>query len=203
MRIWISNTVEDQHWQGNDMNMDAFDLAPGMDASYRVKIEGRLLDNVDDQGGPGGAAAPTNKTRQSKYRLSHFFKEMTVDFEMGKNKRTADQAVTWTKPDGGKAPPANQANAADFDELTFKRSGDENMNIVINLARHEDPERHQLSPALAEVIDINQATRQEATLALWDYIRLMGLQDEEDKRNFRCDDALKKVGRKCYCFDCM
>lgn len=197
MRVWISNTVEDQHWQGNDLSMDAFDLSPSMDASYRVKIEGRLLDDADEDGVSvpddkhDAAAAPN--TKQARCRFSHLFKQMNVEFETSQNKRSADQAVAWTKPDGGKGPQSAQATAADFDELTFKRNGDENMNIVINLVRHEDPERYQLSPALAEVIDASHATRQEATLALWDYIRLMGLQDEEDKRNFRCDDALKRV----------
>lgn len=177
--------------------MDAFDLSPSMDASYRVKIEGRLLDDADEDGDSvpddkhDTAAAPN--TKQARYRFSHLFKQMNVEFETSQTKRSADQSVTWTKPDGGKAPQSAQATAADFDELTFKRNGDENMNIVINLVRHEDPERYQLSPALAEVIDAAHATRQEATLALWDYIRLMGLQDEEDKRNFRCDDALKRV----------
>jgi SWI/SNF-related matrix-associated actin-dependent regulator of chromatin subfamily D len=83
---------------------------------------------------------------------------------------------------------------ADFDEFTFKRNGDENMNITINLYRHEDPERYELSPDLAEIVDMHEATRQEAVMAVWEYIKLMNLQEDEEKRNFRCDDLLRKVG---------
>lgn len=219
LRIWISNTVEDQVWQGNGLNVDAFDFTPNMEASFRVKIEGRLLD--DD--GDGDADDDTNARKQNesneedgkkmeedgpaaqkdrgaarqpqKLRLSHFFKSMTVDFDASKFRNGIEHSVEWKKPDVSSrnqstaAPPA----AADFDELTFKRNGDENMNITINLHRHETPERYKLTPDLAEVVDMTEATQQEAVMGLWEYIRLAGLQEDEEKRNFRCDELLKKV----------
>lgn len=190
MRIWITNTVEDQHWQGNGINIDTFDLSPSMDASYRVKIEGRLLDDDDSKSDANPQSA--TPAQSSNERFSHFFKAMSVDFDKSRTRFSGDQAVSWSKSDG-KGSAANQATAADFDELSFKRNGDENQNITINLVRHEEPERYQLSPELADVVDMVHATRQEATLALWDYIRLVGLQDDEEKRNFRCDDLLRKV----------
>lgn len=85
---------------------------------------------------------------------------------------------------------------ADFDEFTFKRNGDENMNITINLQRHESPERYQLTPELAQIVDMKEATQHEAVMALWEYIRLSGLQEDEERRNFRCDSYLKKVSTR-------
>lgn len=182
-----------------------------MEASYRVKIEGRLLDdenNEDGQAETEGQKSAEDKTEQEgadsaaqkakaqqKPRFSHFFKSLTVDFDRSQFRNGAEQTVEWKKPD---APPRNQpaANlpaAADFDELTFKRNGDENMNITINLFRQETPERYQLSPELAEVVDMKEATQQEAVMGLWEYIKLLGLQEDEEKRNFRCDEPLKKV----------
>lgn len=216
LRIWVSNTVEDQLWQGNGLDADSFDFTSNLESTYRVKIEGRLLETDDDGDGAeekekdkDGAADANKMDTDSpvknkakgptpvgeKSRFSHFFKALTVEFDRGKLRNSTEQAVEWKKPE--RAP--NQANlpaAADFDELTFRRSGDENANITINLYRHEEPERFELSPELAEVVDMKEATREEAVMALWEYIKLMGLQEDEEKRNFRCDELLKKVIRK-------
>lgn len=218
MRIWISNTVEDQFWQTNGINVDTFDFSSNLESSYRVKIEGRLLDDEDEQGveeeerkdkdneGDGADKMETDtpskpkapKTAAAKNgqrsRLSHFFKALTVDFDKPRSDRqSADASVEWKKPDRTPAGAVNLPAMADFDEITFKRNGDENTNITINLYRHEEPERFELSPELAEVIDIREATRQEAVMALWEYIKLMRLQEDEEKRNFRCDELLKRV----------
>jgi len=202
--------VEDQSWQQRDgQNGDNFDFGSGAEASYKVKIEGRLLDDDQeaaddadpaaksgedadkmDEDGPSGAAqakaGPGQK--QGPYRFSHFFKSLTVDFPNAK----ADQAIEWKKPDRTQ-PSTNLPAAADFDELTFKRASDENVNITINLYRHEDPERFLLSPELAAVVDMEEATRQEVLMGIWEYVKVFGLQEDEEKRNFRCDELLKKV----------
>ncbi|KAI5456273.1 SWI/SNF complex protein [Mariannaea sp. PMI_226] len=208
LRIWISNTVEDQIWQSNGLNVDAFDFTPSMDASYRVKIEGRLLDSEDDNGEhekidsdetqQDGTDPSKPKTQPQRHRFSHFFKGLTVDFDRSRFRNGAEQTVEWKKPDNTARGQSNVnlPAAADFDELTFKRNGDENMNITINLFRQEHPETYLLSPELAEVVDMTQATQQEAVMGLWEYIKVMGLQEDEEKRNFRCDELMKKVVRR-------
>ncbi|KAI1341655.1 Pkinase-domain-containing protein [Xylariaceae sp. FL0016] len=209
LRIWVTNTAEDQVWQGNGLNVDTFDFSSNLEPTYRVKIEGRILDDDNDddssqdgddeeskgtlqdpdkmeEDGPSDAKSKATKT--PKYRLSHFFKALSVDFPA--NRKGVDQSVEWKKPErtGGSS---NLPAAADFDELTFKRSGDENLNITINLYRHEDPERYAVSKELEDIIDMREATRQEIVMAIWEYIKLMGLQEDEEKRNFRCDDLLR------------
>lgn len=221
LRVWISNTVEDQVWQGNGLNVDAFDFTPNMEASYRVKIEGRLLDDEDENDGTAGAPEKKDESKEGgddkmqdagneteekadkgaasktqKLRFSHFFKSITVDFDASKFRNGTEQSVEWKKPEAGQRTQsaAGLPAAADFDEFTFKRSGDENMNVTINLFRHETPERYTLGPDLADVVDMTEATQQEAVMGLWEYIRQAGLQEDEEKRNFRCDEPLKKVG---------
>ncbi|KAL2167960.1 hypothetical protein VTG60DRAFT_599 [Thermothelomyces hinnuleus] len=223
LRIWISNTVEDQFWQNNGLNVDTFDFSSNLESSYRVKIEGRLLDDEweaeveeEERKGSGdnsnNSSGNSNETDGDKMetdspsktkakptptkrpRLSHFFKAITVEFDRPKSGRQgAETTVEWKKPDKPPAGAGNLPAMADFDEFTFKRNGDENVNITINLYRHEDPERFELAPALAEIVDMREATRQEAVMALWEYIKLMNLQEDEEKRNFRCDDLLKKI----------
>ncbi|KAK3906458.1 Serine/threonine-protein kinase ksg1 [Staphylotrichum tortipilum] len=213
MRIWISNTVEDQFWQNNSLTVDSFDFTSNLESSYRVRVEGRLLEDEyeleaeaeerklnetetdADKMETDTPTKPKPKTVPAKRpRLSHFFKAITVDFDRSKSGRpAADPPVEWKKPDRTPAGGNNLPAMADFDEFTFKRNGDETMNITVNLYRHEDPERFELSPELAEIVDMREATRQEAVVALWEYIKLMNLQEDEEKRNFRCDDLLRKI----------
>lgn len=208
--------MEDQFWQTNGVGIDSFDFSSNLESSYRVKIEGRLLDDEEEVGSneeepkagdneadgdkmdtdtpskPKPKSAPAKHGQRS--RLSHFFKALTVDFDRPRSDRqSADTSVEWKKPDRTPAGAGNLPAMADFDEITFKRNGDENTNITVNLFRHEDPERFELSPDLAEVVDMREATRQEAVMALWEYIKLMKLQEDEEKRNFRCDELLRRV----------
>jgi SWI/SNF-related matrix-associated actin-dependent regulator of chromatin subfamily D len=184
-----------------------------MDSSYRVKIEGRLLDEEDDDLGSEdsedeeetthgdamdedgkGKPAAKSKIPTKQYKFSHFFKAMTVDFDRSKGKEGGDQSVEWKKP--VVAPnAANLPNAADFDQLEFKQGGDENTNITINLLRDENPERFQLSPQLADILDTDVATRAEAVMGVWEYIKAMGLQEDDEKRSFDCDDRLRAVSK--------
>jgi SWI/SNF-related matrix-associated actin-dependent regulator of chromatin subfamily D len=181
-----------------------------------VKIEGKLLDdeeeaydsdddNDEDDETPEAQAdgdsmdedgkekkISTKSKPVQRYKLSHFFKSMSIDFDRSRTKDGAEQNVEWKKP----TTPPNAANppiAADFDQLEFKRGGDENINITINLVRDEPQERFWLSPALADIMDTNEATRAEAVTAIWEYIKTMGLQEDDEKRSFRCDDRLRPV----------
>ncbi|KAM3449302.1 hypothetical protein MY5147_009768 [Beauveria neobassiana] len=191
LRIWISNTVQDQVWQGNGPTSDSFDFSGAAEASYRVTIQGRLLDEVlEDEIGTKPSAANTatedndvkmnedavtterSGTVSNKSKLSYFFKSMTVDFDRSRFRNGAEQSVEWKKPDAALRQPngPNLPAAADFDEITFKRNGDENANITINLFRQEMPERYQFSSELADVVDTKEGTQQEAVMGLWEYV---------------------------------
>ncbi|OAA46252.1 SWIB/MDM2 domain protein [Metarhizium rileyi] len=219
LRIWITNTVEDQAWQSTGLNVDTFDFTSNMEASFRVKIEARLLDDDESvseqlQVNKGRVSStvlpkdgevankledyhniPSDPVTSLSCRFSHFFKSISVDFERSRFRIGVGQNVEWKRPEAAsKGQSVNSTtSASDFDEFTFKRNGDENMNIMINLCRHESPERYQLSPELAEVVDMSEGTQQEAVAALWEYIRFWNLQEDEEKRNFRCDELLKKI----------
>lgn len=216
MRIWITNTAQDQNWQSGGLN-DNFDFSTNGDSSFQVKMEGRLLDDGDDdeseneddddgakEGEDGdkmdtdapadakGKAKEIAHKNPSPPRFSHFFKAITVDMDRTKIRNGAENTVEWKKPE--RTPnSANPPAAAEFDELKFKRFGDENLNITIKLYRDETPERFQLSPELSDLVDLSAATRSEVVMGLWEYIKMMGLQEDEEKRQFRCDEMLRKV----------
>ena len=224
LRVWISNTVENQLWQtGGGVNVDSFDFSTNSEASYRVKIEGRLIDDDDeeeedgdeaqsaeDENKKGGDAMDTDGTsatpgKKGRHHLTEFFRAITIEYNTKKSvlPENAPRPIEWKRPEvrppptvPGQpimAPAATQV--PEYDELTFKRPGDDNINVTINMFRYEDPERFELDEILADIVDMKEATRAEAVMGLFEYIRLQGLQEDEEKRNFRCDDLLKKVCR--------
>lgn len=212
LRIWISNTVEDQPWQ-KAREQNGHMSIPGS-GRYKVKIEGRLLDDdsdptvadedseVEDEEVEGekkdGDDGQTEEKKKSKPRrplprFSHFFKSITIDFDKTNSARPEDlNSITWSKP---QLPP-NQNTLppnADFDSLSFTRASQENLNITISLVRDETPERYKLSKELADVLDVTEDTRSGVVMGIWDYIRAMGLQGNQEKREVRCDEKLKAV----------
>lgn len=186
------------------MKADAFDFTPDLEATYHVKIQGQLLDDDNDSStaeppasssteeegaeGSSGPAKPPS-TKAPKPRFTHFFQRMEVEFDKSYSRAAANQTVSWVKARSSKT----TASVEDYDELCFERNGSENMNITIVLTRHEDPERYKLSEELADIVDMPEANRQEVLTAIWEYIKFEGLQEDEEKRIFRCDELLKKV----------
>lgn len=226
LQIWISNTVENQPWQARTLETDMFDFNTGVEATYKVKIEGRLLEEDDlddatiyssddeDEGNsphrdshedlldeddkpPQEPAKPA--TMSTRTRLSHFFKAITVDFDRGKNLQPdAATQIEWKKPMVQAAGQPVSKNVplppeADFDCLEFERKGDENINCTINFYRDEIPERYRLSKELGELLDTDEEDRAAIIFGIWEYVKAMNLQQDEEKRLIQCDDRLRAV----------
>ncbi|KAL4871774.1 hypothetical protein BDV12DRAFT_183599 [Aspergillus spectabilis] len=208
MRIWVSNTVEGQPWQSGQ-NGPVPGNTPGS-GRYKVRIEGRLLDDGNDAAASDsedegdaqengdameedGPDAKKQTSKRSKQRFSQFFKTITVDFDKSPSTSPEEmKTINWAKP---QLPPnaVNLPPTADFDCVQFSRASQENLNVTISLVRDETPERYKLSKELAEVLDIEEETRSGIVLGIWDYIRAMGLQEDEEKRLVRCDDRLRAI----------
>jgi SWI/SNF-related matrix-associated actin-dependent regulator of chromatin subfamily D len=196
MRLWISNTAKSQPWQGGTLDDSGFDFGNAGEGTWRVTVEGRLLDDDSEAASPleesddededmhdDDDKEKSTAVKQPRQKFSHFFKALSVEYDRSKNISTDPTAqVDWKK----------QANV-DFDCIEFERKGDENMNITINLVRDEQPERFRLSAALARTLDLEEADRAEVVMGLWDYVKANGLQEDEERRNVRCDQALKLV----------
>lgn len=217
LRVWVSNTAEGQPWQtieeGTGMNEDGtFEFGESSQATFRVKIEGRLLDDdtVDDlekgkendMDGEGEAEEkednPPTETEppHQRPRFSHFFKAITIDFSRNPALQPDGySAIEWRKPQASPQNPAFDPNSSEvsFDTLEFERKSDENINVTINLVRDEKNERYKLSPPLAEILDTDEEDRAGVVQGIWEYCRAMGLQEDEEKRSIVCDDALRKV----------
>lgn len=144
MRIWISNTVENQPWQSTGIDADAFDFESNTNATYRVKIQGRLLDEEGDEGledeedekdadamDEDSEPKPAAKPKP----FSNYFSSITIDFDRAKSLQPDNfTQIEWKRPD---QPGAKETT---FSELEFERKGDENINITVNLQRFQNPE---------------------------------------------------------------
>ncbi|KAF2812638.1 uncharacterized protein BDZ99DRAFT_474776 [Mytilinidion resinicola] len=216
MRIWISNTAENQPWQNTSMDPDAFDFESETTATYRVKIQGRLLDEDADLGlepeagdeaaaeesdsnamedGDEATKKATPATRPKMF--SHFFKSVVVDFDRPKSLQPDGfTQIEWKRPENANnnpnAPP-NMSAEANFSQLEFERKGDENINITVNLQRYENPERYRLSKPLAELLDTDEEDRAGVIMGIWEYVKSQGLQEDDDNRKIICDDRLREI----------
>ena len=198
LRVWISNTAEGQLWQvaeegtvgfGED---GTFDFGESSQATFRVKIEGRLLDDPTFEKDTTEEEKKEDKTRRP--RLSHFFKSITIDFDRNPALQTDGySAIEWRKPMPGSQNYDPNSSEVSFDTLEFERKSDENINVTINLVRDVKTERFKLSPLLAEILDTEEDDRAGAVQGIWEYCRAMGLQEDEDRRSIVCDEPLRKV----------
>ncbi|KIW52864.1 hypothetical protein PV05_08477 [Exophiala xenobiotica] len=201
MRIWISNTVENQYWQ-QKFEGDTFSLEDIKPPTYKVRIRGRLMEYKEDQIDyssdeesedenealmPQELKEPKKKTLIEPSRnMSHFWKDMYVEYEGVNHDYTTDPNVTvkWKKGQNG---------GGDLDTFYFERKGDDNQNITICLTRDEQPERFRLSKALADALDMEEADRAEVVMGLWEYVKFFNLQEDDERRTIRCDDSLRQI----------
>lgn len=205
MRIWISNTVENQPWQSSGMDTEVFDFDSGTNATYKVMIQGRLLeedsdsglldeDEDEDENDPDamkeeGAESKTATSASKPKVFSQFFSSITIDFDRAKSLQPDNfTQIEWKRPEGANNPKENN-----FSELVFERKGDENINITINLQRLNHPERYRLSKPLAELLDTDEEDRAGVMMGIWEYARSQHLQQDDDERKFACDAKLKAL----------
>jgi SWI/SNF-related matrix-associated actin-dependent regulator of chromatin subfamily D len=198
MRIWISNTAENQPWQSTGIDADAFDFESDTQATYRVKIQGRLLDGDADEGledDEDDEDAMDLETSEAKEKpaakpklFSQYFNSITIDFDRAKNLQPDNfTQIEWKRPENSTAKESN------FSELEFERKGDDNINITINLQRYQNPEMFRLSKPLAELLDTDEEDRAGVLMGIWEYARSQHLQQDDDERKFACDAKLKAL----------
>lgn len=173
LRVFISNSVADQPWQNvshmDDNNFD-FDMG-GVPGSWNVRIEGRLVNDEP-------ADSPTRR------KFSSFFTSISVEFDT--DDLTESNIAEWHEST------TNQSQG-EFDVLDIRRKGDRAVKAKVTMQLKEYPDKLQLSSQLQNVLAIQQETKPGVVLAMWQYIRFHKLQDLEEKRIIRCDQALKTL----------
>ena len=210
LRLWISNTAEGQPWQlieegGSGLGDDGnFDFADNSQATYKVKIEGRLLEDPFEAERPSEngdssekSQDPKLKTTMARPRFSDFFQAIRIDFDRAPSLQPDGfSSIEWKRPGVDPVTKARRQTGtpeASFDTLEFSRKGDEELNITINLFREYSPPRYKLSEPLADLLDVTEADLASTIAGVWDYVRANNLQEDDEHRQFSCDDRLKSV----------
>ncbi len=80
-----------------------------------------------------------------------------------------------------------------MDGFTIRRMGDTQTRVRVILHLEHYPEQYKVSPELGSVIGLKQDSRSGVITALWNYIKINGLQDKADRRIIRTDPSLKQV----------
>lgn len=175
------------------LDENTFDFDMGTVPTFRVRIEGRLLDDDEDPKEPPatygaeGTPAPQTKPTRPKRKFSTFFKSMIVELDRPQDQYPEGNTVEWERPAPGQPP------FQEVDAFEFERKGDANVNCTIKLQMFEIPERYKLSKPLADLLDTIEDTPSGIVMALWEYVRVNNLQNPDDKRYVNCNEALKQI----------
>ncbi|KAI9351770.1 hypothetical protein DFJ73DRAFT_830809 [Zopfochytrium polystomum] len=166
LRILVSNTAMDQL----DTNSSGeFSLESLKIPSWTLKVEGRLMDATDEE--------------RSNFKFSQFLKSIAVSIDRDPNLFAESNEVEWRRSPGSKS----------FDAFEVRRNGDADTPVKITISFDNDAERLQLSPPLAQVLGFQTNTRANVIMAIWQYVKLNGLQNAEDKRLVNLDAKLSRL----------
>ena len=205
MRVYVSNTAKDQPWQVSNRPLEenAFDFDSGQIPTFRVKIEGRLLDDEEADAAAlnpdsdlGIPVADDSVAPLPKRKFSHFFKSIVVELERPRDIHTDGNTIEWRKQQPNTQPATSalgMGGPAEFDGFEFERKGDENTMCTIKLIRDDVPDRFRLAKGLAELLDTDEDTRAGIVMKIWEYVRDNGLQDPDERRTINCNAALRSV----------
>lgn len=203
------------------MDVDAFDFSSTAAPTFKLNISGYVMDEPndwdsddfeesdeeeeegeDDETMDEGISEARGKKREelmkkrhtekheNRTKFSYFFKQITVEYDRDVSNNGEDNSMDWKKP--MVAPGTlNLPNSADFDEINFKRVGDENVNVTVKL--YKDTDKFKLSEQLLEIVLDDGLSRGEITQRINLYIGMCKLADETDPRRFHCDAELKAV----------
>ena len=213
--MWISNIAKDQPWQtsGGPLDENAFDFETGQIPTFRVRVEGRLLDDEEDnelatnvnfgfgtEKDPAKQEATPSPARQKHVRkFSSFLKSIVVELDRSNDLYPEGNIIEWRRPlpmPHQPVAPISQPppQVVEFDGFEFERKGDVDIMCTIKMERNESPDRYRLSPQLAELLDTKEDTRAGIVMGLWEYVRKHKLQDPDERRTINCDAALGAVG---------
>jgi len=176
LRIFVSHTVSGQAWQVGEAEAEGavnFETGQGIPA-WSLKVEGRLLEVPNQR----------SRDRMAPRKFSTFIKRMIVDLDRDPTLYPDGNIVEWPRSQGVQPP---------LDGFTIRRTGDQPTRVRILMHLEQIPEQYKLSPELANILGIKEESRIGVIQALWNYIKINGLQDKVDRRRIRADDHLRQI----------
>ncbi|KAJ7634200.1 SWI/SNF complex 60 kDa subunit [Mycena polygramma] len=176
LRLFMSHTVSGQSWQTTPDLNDApnFETGEGIPA-WALKIEGRLLELPNQRA----------KDKASVRKFSTFIKRMVVELDRDTTLYPEGNIVEWPRATGQHNPP--------LDGFTIRRKGDAPTKVRLVMYLEHYPEQFRVIPELGNILGIKEESRIGVIQALWNYIKIQGLQDKVDRRLVRADEKLRPI----------
>lgn len=181
MRVWCSNTAQDQSWQNTGANMDEnnFDFEDGSIPAWTLRIEGRLLGQSDS----------ATEDARSAPKFTDLVRSVVIEEDRGFGGLYTEGPIL----EYYKAPSSAGTPSPSLPGLEIKRKGDSDVQLKIYVTLEQAPERYKVQPKLAELLNLPEATRQEIIIGLWHYVQAEKLLDTEEKRLIHADAPLRDI----------
>ncbi|TFK27307.1 SWI/SNF complex 60 kDa subunit [Coprinopsis marcescibilis] len=173
LRIFLSHSTSGQTYQTTPDQVPNFETGEGIPA-WQFRIEGRLLEVPNQR----------HRDRIPMRKFSTFIKRMVIELDRDAVLYPEGNIVEW---------PRVQVPHPVLDGFTIRRAGDVPIKIRVLIYIEHYPEQYKLAPELASVLGIKEESRIGVIQALWNYIKLQGLQDKADRRIIRADDKLRPI----------
>ncbi|KAJ7715169.1 SWI/SNF complex protein [Mycena olivaceomarginata] len=175
VRSPLSIPVSGQSWQTTPDLNDApnFETGEGIPA-WQLRIEGRLLELPNQR-----------KDKTPVRKFSSFIKRMVVELDRDATLYPDGNIVEWPRATGQHNPP--------LDGFTIRRKGDAPTKVRLIMYLEHYPEQFRVIPELGNILGIKEDSRIGVIQALWNYIKIQGLQDKVDRRLVRADDKLRPI----------
>jgi len=167
-------------WQAGDsvptdgeapVNFETGQGIPG----WAFKLEGRLLELPNQR----------TKDKVPPQKFSTLVKRMAVELERDPALYPDGNILEWPRAPGHHNPV--------LDGFTIRRTGDAPTKIRMVMYLNHYPEQFKLSPELGNILGVKEESRIGVIQALWNYIKIQGLQDKVDRRMIRADDQLRPI----------
>ena len=179
LRIFVFSSVDDHDREGGESEGDG---ARATGETWTLHIQGRLLGGSED--------APLSENLSREPPLSTFIRRLEVDVGddtgAGPSYPGAAGKVAWEN--------SLEKDSRPIHGFEIKRhSVGRDVPITIRLYPSQTPERYRVSPEIAAVTGREEDTKAHVITGIWEYIKLNGLQSEDDPSTITCDSKLKAI----------
>ncbi|KAG1853157.1 SWI/SNF complex 60 kDa subunit [Suillus subalutaceus] len=153
-----------QLWQTGEAGAEGVNFETGQGIpAWSLKVEGRLLELPNQRA----------RDRVPPRKFSSLIKRMING-----------NVVEWPR-----GPTIQQP----LDGFTIRRTGDQPTKMRLIIYLEQTPEQYKVAPDLGNVLGIKEESRVGIIQAMWNYIKINGLQDKTDRRRIRADDYLRPI----------
>lgn len=196
LRLFVSSSVYHQPWQETQSDfMDDAGLGSGelgdTTPTWNLRIEGRLTDEE-----------PSSR-RMFSSMITSIIVELSQDGQLHNGDPLLESNGALPGQPGGPpevvewhelgSQPSDSEEKIEFDGLDIRRRGDRPVRAKIMLQLKEYPDKFKLAPPLSNILGVSEESKPGVVVSLWQYIRFHKLQDVDEKRLIKCDQALRDL----------